>query len=546
MNRCNTTVSIATLLLVLSLPFSMAGAEEERIPATASLDLFDEFIASEAERVSSRKQINASTIGDNTNAVVERSSVSDFLGVAANLSGISEGAASGGKANSVSATVSLFSLASALTGTSPNDSEFYNRQLNRQLRNFAFTLGYDAPESSPQREAKIVGFKWRVYGDASKSDDRVMKIPFVEGFRPTLTINALRAASPAMWLFEPQGVPSERLLAEYLHELLMAQVDANDYSESNGRSFDANLTALHSLDKSKADEVYKRMQDKKNGQAVSCGGDSSDPGLNAKLASLRRTNACKPDKAVQDEVPGHHYVTTILCKGAARAPIEEAPGKDPTSLARATKAWVSGERESAFNYLRKHIQETMDGKSAAERADLDESAARLINEINKRSELALNFMSKLRDGPENNKYTVDFVGEATPFHHRNDIFGQLNVTVNAGLEYEEVLSGSDNMVLRAAVELQLPLSLGPYTPSIADMRPEISFGGFGRWFEEAGDQYQGQAKLTLHLLQGISLPLSFTVANRSELIDELETKGMVGFTIDTAALAGIARSSLVP
>jgi len=49
--------------------------------------------------------------------------------------------------------------------------------------------------------------------------------------------------------------------------------------------------------------------------------------------------------------------------------------------------------------------------------------------------------------------------------------------------------------------------------------------------------YTGQVKLTLPLFDGVSLPLSFSVANRTELIKESEVRGRFGFTIDFAKLA---------
>jgi len=44
-------------------------------------------------------------------------------------------------------------------------------------------------------------------------------------------------------------------------------------------------------------------------------------------------------------------------------------------------------------------------------------------------------------------------------------------------------------------------------------------------------------------LAGFELPLSITISNRTDLIDEVEVRGMVGFTIDTSqVLAALRRS----
>jgi hypothetical protein len=53
---------------------------------------------------------------------------------------------------------------------------------------------------------------------------------------------------------------------------------------------------------------------------------------------------------------------------------------------------------------------------------------------------------------------------------------------------------------------------------------------------------KGQAKLTIPLPGGIDLPISFTVANRTEFIDEKEVRGQFGFTFDLSRLVQAFRS----
>jgi hypothetical protein len=68
------------------------------------------------------------------------------------------------------------------------------------------------------------------------------------------------------------------------------------------------------------------------------------------------------------------------------------------------------------------------------------------------------------------------------------------------------------------------------------------------WDELEEETHRFQTKLTVplpSLLKGLSLPISVTVANRRELVDEAEIRGQVGFTIDFSkfqqALRSIAR-----
>ena len=53
--------------------------------------------------------------------------------------------------------------------------------------------------------------------------------------------------------------------------------------------------------------------------------------------------------------------------------------------------------------------------------------------------------------------------------------------------------------------------------------------------------YQGQAKIILPVFEGVELPLSITVANRTELVKETNVRGQIGFTLDTSLLLNALR-----
>jgi hypothetical protein len=65
--------------------------------------------------------------------------------------------------------------------------------------------------------------------------------------------------------------------------------------------------------------------------------------------------------------------------------------------------------------------------------------------------------------------------------------------------------------------------------------------------ERMGPIYRGQLKVNLPIpriesLAGFEIPLSLTIANRSELINETEVRGTIGFTVDTSqVLANLRR-----
>ena len=71
----------------------------------------------------------------------------------------------------------------------------------------------------------------------------------------------------------------------------------------------------------------------------------------------------------------------------------------------------------------------------------------------------------------------------------------------------------------------------------------ITLATEGKWQSKQKDTYTGTLTLRVPLpfsqLQGLELPISLSVANRSELIDETEIRGMMGFTIDTSQIFGL-------
>ena len=101
-----------------------------------------------------------------------------------------------------------------------------------------------------------------------------------------------------------------------------------------------------------------------------------------------------------------------------------------------------------------------------------------------------------------------------------------------------------------AIEYELPRKF------LTAERPiRVSLSADSKWKKGEADTYRGQFKVAMPVpkLTGVEIPISLTVANRSELIDEkTEIRGLVGFTIDTSRLfsafsnAGGLFAGLVP
>ena len=57
-----------------------------------------------------------------------------------------------------------------------------------------------------------------------------------------------------------------------------------------------------------------------------------------------------------------------------------------------------------------------------------------------------------------------------------------------------------------------------------------------------GDIYIGQARVTIPVgKSGVKVPLSLSIANRTELLDEKDVRGHIGFTFSFDAIASMVR-----
>lgn len=158
--------------------------------------------------------------------------------------------------------------------------------------------------------------------------------------------------------------------------------------------------------------------------------------------------------------------------------------------------------------------------------ELDSTSRESIESIRRAPQLSVAGLSKLRsEGAD--EHTAELIFDY-------GIVRRLNLSLNAAFELRDNPMGDDQAGGRAAV--QFSFQLGPER-SLRGRKPiEFSLAGDGRWMEGITPTYRVQVKVTLPVLDGIDVPLSMTVASRSEFIDEAEVRGQIGFTADVARL----------
>jgi hypothetical protein len=115
----------------------------------------------------------------------------------------------------------------------------------------------------------------------------------------------------------------------------------------------------------------------------------------------------------------------------------------------------------------------------------------------------------------------------------------LDLTFNAGLEHLRAI-GPLPQHTRVAVAGQLLLRLTPDRGMSGRGPVSFTLAGSGAFDTKSGNQnvFKIQARLTLPLAEGVSVPVSTTWASRTDLINEDHVRGLVGFSFDLGQVLG--------
>ena len=176
--------------------------------------------------------------------------------------------------------------------------------------------------------------------------------------------------------------------------------------------------------------------------------------------------------------------------------------------------------------MRKIAKEVMakeEGSVAALQKKIDEEIERLTNGPH----LAIEFLTTQRDNSNSDEYTAALLFDYT------DVLENVDFSANGSWLMEEEMDGKETHggALAASFTYQ------PEDTFLDGRRPwSVSLSGRAEWKAKEDDVYSGQAKFVLPVMYGVELPISVTVASRTDLIDETDVRGQVGFTIDTAAI----------
>jgi hypothetical protein len=166
----------------------------------------------------------------------------------------------------------------------------------------------------------------------------------------------------------------------------------------------------------------------------------------------------------------------------------------------------------------------------------EEKAAALADTINKRPQVAVEFLTNQRQHDGTDEYSAVLTADVT--RDLNLGFAdRVALTLNASYEGLDRSSngdhGDDSHGGKLAAQLRFynaPTEIDRRVPWLASLATDA------RWLTKDEPRYRVQAKFVLALYDGLDLPLSVTWATSSDLNQEDEVVGNVGFTFDTAKL----------
>jgi hypothetical protein len=206
------------------------------------------------------------------------------------------------------------------------------------------------------------------------------------------------------------------------------------------------------------------------------------------------------------------------------------------------------ENANQFKFLQEHLngdglQATLSNLTSKQRDEIKaiiaaaiesrvaftEEVHRSVGKIRRAPQLSLTFQTKQRSDLGTDEYRGGLLFDY-------GLYQRVNLTINGTFDYRDSrITGADKRGGRLAMESNFQLT--PERTIAGPNRPFMfSTSGEAKWLSGSKPTYTGQLKLTIPLFDGINLPLSISLANKTGLIDESTIRGRFGFTFDLTKL----------
>jgi hypothetical protein len=167
--------------------------------------------------------------------------------------------------------------------------------------------------------------------------------------------------------------------------------------------------------------------------------------------------------------------------------------------------------------------------------DLSDSGTQALEALRTAPQFSVAFTSTTRPGTGANQYVAE-----TIFDY--GVVKRINLSLNNTFTYKDAKTlGGITRGSKFVGDLQFQLTKEKRLTG----RDPITFdvGGEGDWMTKTSPTYKGQVKVNIPIVDGITLPVSITFSNRTDLIKERDVIGKFGFTFDTTKLLSLFAKS---
>ena len=454
------------------------------------------------DQTDNTKQTETPSISGASTSLVDQSSASDLIGLAANFAGLSASSAENQpEPSSVSVTASAYSLLAAIERVDPLNPIFYDK--HRNWRKFAITLGYDdedLPDGTKQR-AKLFGGKFMFINRRDPGLERN------KDYIDAVTAR-LKAASAAFGKLDNRVRAFAFSLETVRREIVIPRF--KNYLEKRPLAIPGELAAAQ--------------------RALATAEAETAPNLRRIEMLRERVQESLDAPARVRKLADNPGDSTLFVFGENSLP---------------TAAWSFEERryyeefqnEFLTNYKDKLPKEVVDAidefidKQLTEVElkafrNLDDTTRDAVERIRRAPQFSLGFLTKQR------RIGIDeYLGQLI-FDY--GVANRVNLTLNGAYRYNDSkILGGDVRGFSFSGQLRFQLN----RENLLGKKPFFfDISSQGNWMNGAKSNYKTQAKFTLPIADGIEFPVSVTYANRTELIDEKDVRGQFGFTLDTARL----------
>lgn len=187
----------------------------------------------------------------------------------------------------------------------------------------------------------------------------------------------------------------------------------------------------------------------------------------------------------------------------------------PASFAPILAALTDDEKKNIDKIISKYISAFV---------NLDAVSKSVVKTIRSRPQLALQFITKQRKGDRPDEYSTVLAFDKG--------MGTSSLTINGSFLFKNFRTGRDHRGGRLSAGVHLPLQ--GFKPLEYSDPLLLSIEADATATTGETPMFRGQAKLTIPFpsLPGVEIPISVSVANRTEFVNEKEVKGKFGFTFD--------------